>query len=133
MLALAPLLAVAVIAFAAVALRVGQARQRRHLLGRVVETDVDGPAILYFSGAACTVCHTAQRPTLDRLTMSLQGRVVVREVDVAAEPALAQRYKVMSLPTTVVLDADGRARAVNSGFAPAPLLARQLAEVGVSA
>jgi thioredoxin-like negative regulator of GroEL len=55
----------------------------------------------------------------------------VREVDVAAEPTLAQRFKVMSLPTTVVLDADGRARAVNAGFAPAPVLQRQLVEAGL--
>jgi thioredoxin-like negative regulator of GroEL len=134
MLTFAPLIAVALLALAAVALRAGQARQRRHLLGQIVEaTDrtVDGPAILFFSGAACTICHTAQRPALDRLAPALEGRVTVREVDVAAEPTLAQRFKVMSLPTTVVLDADGRARAVNAGFAPAPVLQRQLVEAGL--
>jgi thioredoxin-like negative regulator of GroEL len=133
MLAFAPLLAVAVVALAALALRAGQARQRRHLLGNVVDADVDGPAILFFSGSACTICHTAQRPALDRLVPTLEGRVAVREVDVAAEPTLAQRFRVMSLPTTVVLDGDGRARAVNTGFAPAPVLQRQLVEAGLLA
>ncbi len=131
MLALAPLIAVAVIALAAVALRAGQASQRRHLVGNVVGTAVERPTILYFSGAACTVCHTAQRPALDRLAPAVDGRVEVREIDVAAEPALAQQFRVMSLPTTVVLDTDGRARAVNAGFAPAPVLERQLAEAGL--
>jgi thioredoxin-like negative regulator of GroEL len=133
MLALAPLYAAGLVALAALALRAGQARQRRHLVGSVVDAGVPGPAILYFSGTACTICHTAQRPALDRLAPALDGLVTVREVDVAAEPSLAQRFKVMSLPTTVVLDAEGRARAVNAGFAPAPLLRRQLVEAGVLA
>jgi thioredoxin-like negative regulator of GroEL len=131
MLALAPLFAVALIALAAVALRSAQARQRRHLLGNVVGSNAGGPAILFFSGAACTVCHTAQRPALERLAPVLEGHVEVREIDVAEQPSLAQRFKVMSLPTTVVLDAEGRARAVNTGFAPAPLLRRQLVDAGL--
>lgn len=137
MLAFAPLIAVALIGLAAVALRMGQARQRRYLVGHVVgraATDgvaVEGPAILYFSGATCTVCHTAQRPALDRLAPALEGRVAVHEVDVATEPSLVQRFRVMSLPTTVVLDGDGVARAVNAGFAPAPVLQRQLVEAGL--
>jgi thioredoxin-like negative regulator of GroEL len=131
MLAFAPLIAVAVVMLAALAIRAGQASQRRHLVGRVVDDDVDGPAILFFTGAACTICHTAQRPALERLGPEIDGRVAVREVDVAADPSLAQRFRVMSLPTTVVLDRDGRARAVNAGFAPAPLLQRQLVEAGL--
>ncbi|HXA28832.1 MAG TPA: thioredoxin family protein [Candidatus Angelobacter sp.] len=130
---LAPLIAFAVIALATVALRGGQARQRRHLVGRVVDGPVDRPAILFFSGAACTICHTAQRPALERLAPELDGRVAVREIDVAAEPALARRFRVMSLPTTVVLDGEGRARAVNAGFASAQVLRGQLLDAGLLA
>jgi thioredoxin-like negative regulator of GroEL len=129
--ALAPLIALAVLAGAALALRAAQSRQRIHLVGRVVEPRLAGPTILYFSGATCTVCHTAQRPALDRLAPALDGLVEVREVDIAEEPALARQFKVMSLPTTVVVDAEGRARAVNAGFAPAPVLQRQLVEAGL--
>jgi thioredoxin 1 len=131
MLALAPLLAFAVVALAALALRAGQARQRRHLVGNVVGVAVGRPSILFFSGATCTICHTAQRPALDRLAPELDGRVEVREIDVAEQPALAQRFKVMSLPTTVVVDAEGRARAVNAGFASAALLRTQLQDAGL--
>ncbi|HZS14463.1 MAG TPA: thioredoxin family protein [Candidatus Dormibacteraeota bacterium] len=131
MLAYAPLMAVALIAIAAVALRAGQARQRHHLVGNVVGYGEGRPSILYFSGAACTICHTAQRPALDRLAPELHGLVDVREIDVAAQPDLAQRFKVMSLPTTVVIDRDGRARAVNAGFASASLLRSQLEEAGL--
>jgi thioredoxin-like negative regulator of GroEL len=133
MLAYAPLLAVAVIALVALALRAGQERQRRALLGVVVAGRVEGPTILFFSGAACTICHTAQRPALERLTATLDGRVGVREIDVAEEPGLAREFKVMSLPTTVVLDGEGRARAVNVGFASTQLLRSQLVDAGLLA
>ena len=131
MLAVAPLLAFALIAAAALALRAAQARQRVHLVGNLIGHAADRPTILFFSGAACTVCHTAQRPALDRLTPARNGLVDVREIDVATEPELARRFRVMSLPTTVVLDTDGRAHAVNAGFAPERLLERQLVEAGL--
>lgn len=133
MAAFAPVIAVALVLAFALALRAGQARQRRYLVGRVVGRDeaLGGPAILFFSGEACTICHTAQRPALERLAPALDGRVTVREIDVAVEPTLAQQFRVMSLPTTVVVDGDGRARAVNTGFAPAPVLQRQLVEAGL--
>jgi thioredoxin-like negative regulator of GroEL len=131
MLALAPLLAVAVIAAVALVLRAQRERQRRHLLGSVVGTAGEAPTILFFSGATCTICHTAQRPALERLAPELDGRVQVREIDVADDTALARRFRVMSLPTTVVLDAEGRARAVNPGFASAQVLRSQLVEAGL--
>jgi len=133
MLGFAPLLAVAVIALVALALQTQKMRQRRHLLGSAVDVAGDSPTILFFSGVTCTICHTAQRPALDRLESELDGRVRVREIDVAEEPALARRFRVMSLPTTVLLDADGHARTVNVGFASAQLLRDQLAQVGLVA
>ncbi len=131
MLALAPLLAVALLALVALGLRAGQARQRRRLVGHVVGRTATRPSILFFSGATCTICHTAQRPALDRLVPELDGLVDIREVDVAADPALARRFEVMTLPTTVVLDAGGRVRAVNTGFAPAAQLRGQLEDAGL--
>jgi thioredoxin-like negative regulator of GroEL len=68
---------------------------------------------------------------LERLAPELDGRVQVREIDVADDPALARRFRVMSLPTTVVLDGDGRARAVNAGFASPQVLRSQLVDAGL--
>jgi len=81
------------------------------------------PYILYFTGDSCTVCRTHQEPALARL-----GDVRVDKVDAVAERALADRFHVYTLPTTVVMGADGRALHVNYGYAPAPKLERQLAE-----
>ncbi|HSP64613.1 MAG TPA: thioredoxin family protein [Candidatus Deferrimicrobium sp.] len=118
---IAPLAALAVLAAAAAVLAVQRWWQRR-LLGRSVlgvEPGAHGgdrPDILYFTGESCTVCHVAQRPALVRLR-SLLSDVSIRQVDVADDPSTARRYRVMTLPTTVVLDARGRTVAVNVGYA----------------
>ncbi len=119
-LLIAPLAAVVVIAMAWVALAAQRWWQRR-LVGRaVLGTSTPSnlgelPDILYFTGANCTVCHVAQRPALQRLRSLLED-VGIREIDVAREPTWAQMYRVMTLPTTVVLSPEGQTIAVNVGF-----------------
>lgn len=81
------------------------------------------PYILYFTGEGCTVCRTHQEPALKKL-----GSVRIEKVDAIAERTLADRFHVYTLPTTVVMAADGTALHVNYGYAPAPKLERQLTE-----
>jgi thioredoxin 1 len=127
---LAPLIALLVLAAAAAALAVQRAWQRRllgtSLVGRTTEAGPAVPDILYFTGKSCTICHVAQRPALTRLR-ELIDDVAVRELDVAEEREAARRYRVMTLPTTVVLDSQGRMTAVNAGFAGELLLRDQVA------
>lgn len=132
-LLLAPLIAIAVIAGAGVILRVQRSGQRE-LVGNVVEPADRGgilPSILYFTGEACTICHTAQRPALRDLAAGIDAGIRIREIDIAAEPDLARRYRVMSLPTTIVLDASGQVSGINAGFASAAVLLRQLVDAGM--
>ena len=81
------------------------------------------PYIIYFTGPSCTVCKTHQEPALARL-----ADVRIDKVDAVEQRSLADAFHVYTLPTTVVMAADGRALHVNYGYAPAPKLARQLAE-----
>ncbi len=81
------------------------------------------PYILYFTGEGCTVCRTHQEPALAKL-----GSVRIDKVDAIAERALADRFQVYTLPTTVVMSSQGTALHVNYGYAPTPKLERQLAE-----
>jgi hypothetical protein len=112
----APLVALLAIAVVAAVLRVQRSSQHR-LLGRVAPDVGSGAAdILYFTGENCTICHVAQRPALRRLRDTMTD-LQVTEIDVAADPRAARAYRVMTLPTTVVLDADGRVSALNAGFA----------------
>jgi hypothetical protein len=127
---LAPIIAVAILAVAVGGLALQRTWQRRllgsSLLGRAAAgIPASVPDILYFTGEHCTVCHVAQRPALRRLR-ELITDVDIHEVDVVSEPRTARSYRVMTLPTTVVLDRRGRMTAVNAGFATESLLRDQV-------
>jgi thioredoxin-like negative regulator of GroEL len=132
-LLLAPLIAIAVIGGVALLLQVQRSGQRE-LVGSVVETPTGRgqlPSILYFTGEACTICHTAQKPALRALAAGIDKDIEIREIDIAVEPELARRYRVMSLPTTIVLDAAGQVTDINVGFANGEILRRQLVDAGM--
>jgi thioredoxin-like negative regulator of GroEL len=132
-LLLAPLIALAVVGAAALLLLV-QRRGQRELVGSVVESQRAQrqlPSILYFTGESCTICHTAQRPALRALAAGLGEDIEIREIDIAVEPTLARHYRVMSLPTTIVLDASGQVSDINVGFASGETLRRQLVDAGM--
>ena len=114
---------VGVVVLAAACLEAVRARRARAQASGATAAAAVQPYILYFTGDSCTVCKTHQEPALARL-----GDVRVDRVDAVAERDLADRFHVYTLPTTVVMSADGRALNVNYGYAPAPKLARQLAE-----
>jgi len=57
------------------------------------------------------------------------SKVSVAEVDAPNSPDLAQRYRVLTLPSTVIMDAAGRAHAVNYGFANTQHLLDQVDEI----
>lgn len=86
------------------------------------------PYILYFTGESCTVCRTHQEPALAKV-----GPVRVDRVDAIADRTLADQFHVYTLPTTVVMSADGHALHVNYGYAPATKLERQLADARTAA
>ena len=85
--------------------------------------------IIAFSSANCHQCHQLQAPALKRVLEARGTDVSVVDVDAPDEPELAQRYQVLTVPTTVVLDAKGRAHAVNYGFANTLKLLEQVDEV----
>jgi thioredoxin-like negative regulator of GroEL len=97
-------------------------RARKRAVG-VSAAPASDPYILYFTGENCTVCRTHQEPALAKL-----GGVRIDKVDAVQERALADRFHVYTLPTTVVMAPDGRALHVNYGYAAAPKLERQLEE-----
>ncbi len=112
--------------------------QRRLALAATPMTpglDVDDTAslslvrILAFSSDDCRQCHELQIPALQRVLEAKGTKVSVAEVDAPNSPDLTQRYRVLTVPSTVVMDAQGRARAVNYGFANTQRLLEQVDEV----
>jgi thiol-disulfide isomerase/thioredoxin len=67
-----------------------------------------GPTVLHFSAAWCGPC-AGVRKVVDQVCAELPGVAHV-EIDMDANPEAARRLSVLSLPTTIIFDADGRPR-----------------------
>jgi thioredoxin 1 len=87
------------------------------------------PAILYFTTPTCAPCKTIQRPALAHLKERLGDCLQVIEVDATARPDLADYWGVLSVPTTFVVDSQGRPGRVNPGVTSAEKLLKQIEEV----
>ena len=67
-----------------------------------------GPTVLHFSAEWCGPCAGVRR-VVDQVCAELPGVAHV-EIDMDANPEAARRLSVLSLPTTIIFDADGRPR-----------------------
>jgi thiol-disulfide isomerase/thioredoxin len=71
-------------------------------------------------------CKTLQRPAIQEVQQTLGDRIQIIEVDASQRIDLANEWGVMSVPTTFILDKDGRPRQINHGVARAEKLLAQL-------
>lgn len=94
-----------------------------------VEAAFGRPTLLYFSADYCAPCKMQQTPIIDSLVAKLGESIVVQKYDVTEHPDLASRYKVLTLPTTVVLDSRGHVAHLNYGVTPQAKLEAQLGPV----
>lgn len=62
----------------------------------------DQAVLVDFWGTWCGPCRMIA-PVIEEVAAEFDGRAVVGKVDVDEEPALAQRFGVMSIPTLIVL------------------------------
>lgn len=72
-----------------------------------------GPTIVHFSAVWCGPC-AAVREVVDQVCADLPAVAHV-EIDLDANPEVARRLSVLSLPTTLIFDADGRPRYRTTG------------------
>jgi thiol-disulfide isomerase/thioredoxin len=81
--------------------------------------------VLYFHSQHCGACRTQGHylAQLDNL-----HRALIEPIDVDQSPELARQYNILTLPTTILIDREGRVRHVNSGLANPLKLTRQLEE-----
>lgn len=67
-----------------------------------------GPTVVHFSAPWCGPCAQVRR-VISQVCVEL-GDVAHVELDLDANPLAARQLSVLSLPTTVVFDVDGRQR-----------------------
>jgi hypothetical protein len=96
------------------------------LLPPAAEASCTKVRILAFSSESCRPCHTLQRPALDAIIAQHGDVVAVSWIDAPTSPELTERFHVLTVPTTVVLDAQNRVQAINYGFAPTNRLLEQI-------
>ena len=84
------------------------------------------PAVVAFSAPHCRDCHTLQEPALARLKASLREQISVTSVSALDHPDLVARLGILTVPSTVVLDAKGTVQQINLGYASDTKLRVQL-------
>lgn len=123
----------ALVALALPVLRAWQASRLRSLQHAAADSaasplaDVvhQGPALLYFTTDDCAQCRFQQRPVLDRL--SALAPIPVVTLDAVQREDLARHFGILTVPSTVVLDARRAPVAINHGVAPLHKLQMQVA------
>lgn len=73
----------------------------------------NGPTVVHFSAPWCGPCDRVRR-VVEQVCDDL-SEVAHVEIDLDANPETARRYSVLSLPTTLIFDVDGRQRYRTSG------------------
>jgi thiol-disulfide isomerase/thioredoxin len=91
----------------------------------VPDPSVSTIRILSFSSEDCRQCKL-QVPILQRVVEMHKEVISITEIDAPSAPELTTRYQVLTVPTTVVLDAHGKAHAINYGFANTQKLLQQI-------
>lgn len=72
-----------------------------------------GPTVVHFSATWCGPCASVRR-VVEQVCADLPDVSHV-EIDIDANPAAAKRLSVLSLPTTLIFDAQGRQRYRSAG------------------
>ena len=102
---------------------------RRATRGLVTDLGVHRPGsflIVYFSTPTCAPCKTVQRPALEGVQQLMGNALKVLEIDASQEPELANRWGVLSAPTTYIIDPRGKVKHINHGVARAEKLLMQI-------
>ncbi len=74
----------------------------------------DGPTVVHFSAPWCGQCNQVRR-VVQQVCDDL-GDVAHLEIDLNSDPGAAQKFSVLSLPATLIFDADGHQRYRTAGI-----------------
>ncbi len=87
------------------------------------------PKLLVFTTPYCALCKTKQAAIIAELQQELGQTIEVTKINAIAEPDLAKQYGVMTVPSTFIIDPQGKLSAINHGFANLEKLHNQIQQV----
>jgi thiol-disulfide isomerase/thioredoxin len=82
------------------------------------------PTLLYFTTDECAQCRFQQRPILERLASATMLPIVT--INAIESQDLARHYGILTVPSTVLLDAQRKPVAINHGLAKLEKLHTQI-------
>ncbi len=85
-------------------------------------------AILYFTSPGCGPCKLVQAPVLQQLGAELSDSLQIIKIDITEQFEAAQRWGVMRVPRTFILDHNHHVYATNMDVTLLATLKQQLAE-----
>ncbi len=128
-------LLISVVAFIAgylllIALRRRQLRNAQFAAGNL-QAATEYPTILCFSASSCHQCHSMQRPLLEEVQKELlaeqaNGGLRLITYSVEENPDVAKQWGIRTVPTTIIIDANGNVQHINNGLASKAQLLLQL-------
>lgn len=86
----------------------------------------NAPALVYFTADFCMACKSQQVPAIHRLRKEWGDDLQYIQIDAEAQPELAKKWGVMSLPTTFIIDREGKTHSVNYGVTQTAQLNQQV-------
>jgi thioredoxin 1 len=107
-----------------------QLRQAQAALPGLEGKEVGKYLILYFTSPTCAPCRTTQQPALKKVQDVFGDQLQIITVDVTEQPAVAEQWRVMTLPTTYLFDASGTPNECNLGVTYADRLIQQIKAMG---
>lgn len=101
--------------------------RQRALLGRQAPPTHDGiPLLLAVVSRHCAVCPAQKRIVSELRTCYPATTLKVALLDAEAEPERARALRIMSVPTTLLFEADGTLARINNGLVGREALMRQI-------
>lgn len=88
------------------------------------------PTIAEFGSSTCIPCKE-MKPILNELAKLYEGKLNVVIVEVYEQEDLAQKYRIMTIPTQIVFSGSGKELIRHSGLWPIGNIIAQLKKMGI--
>jgi thioredoxin-like negative regulator of GroEL len=83
------------------------------------------PTVIYFWTDQCVQCKNSQKPALKSL-QDKYAKFNLVSIDALTEKELVSKFKIKTVPSTVIFAADGKSRFINNGFIDEKELSTQI-------